>query len=110
MADYSPIIQKENTFRKVCRIVATATPKTYYNASAIGHSLAGYIAKDFKSGERIPVTVAFVDAINGTFEFSLTSIQIAALEYTHYKLRIVLTFPSGDKVTVVESQNATVKP
>jgi|GEM_PF-4513571 len=110
MTDYSPIVQKENTFRKLCRIVATASPKTYYDASAIGHSLAGYIAKDFKSGEKIPVTVAFVDAVNGTFEFSLTPVQIAALEYTHYNLRVVLTFPSGDKFTVIESSNVKVNP
>jgi hypothetical protein len=99
-------IQKEATFLYTGRAKATTCPVTYFDFT--GCSISGYITKDLKSGARIALTASFTDAANGILEFSLTSIQVAALEFVAYKLRLIITFPSGDTFTVTE--DARVMP
>ena len=97
MIEASPVIRKEATWRKTGRLKSTTCPATYFDAT--GCSISGYLTKDLKTGARIALAASFTDAPNGIFEISLSDGQIAALEFVSYKMRIIITFPSGDKTT-----------
>ena len=63
-----------------------------------GCTITGFIALDFAAAIQYPLTV-LIDAIpaTGKYIFSLSAAQILALPYPEiYKLRLVLTMPSGD--------------
>ena len=63
-----------------------------------GCTITGFVALDFVSAIQYPLTV-LIDAIpaTGKYIFSLSAAQILALPYPEiYKLRLVLTMPSGD--------------
>lgn len=99
-------IQKEATFLYTGRAKATTCPVTYFDFT--GCTISGYITKDLKIGARIPLTTLFTNSANGILEFSLTDEQVIALEFVAYKVRLIITFPSGD--THVVTQDARVMP
>lgn len=63
-----------------------------------GCTITGFVALDFVTAIQYPLTV-LIDAIptTGKYIFSLSAAQILALPYPEiYKLRLILTMPSGD--------------
>lgn len=77
-----------------------------------GYSIEGFVAREFNSPNPMPLTVAFDgDRTTGQFYFSLTNLQIADLEiYPTYRLWINLTYPSGDREVILESDDVAVIP
>lgn len=72
-----------------------------------GCTITGFIALDFVAAIQYPLTV-LIDAIptTGKYIFSLSATQILALPYPEiYKLRLILTMPSGDIEFI--SENST---
>lgn len=81
---------------------ATGTP---FNLA--GCTITGFIALDFVSAIQYPLIV-LIDAIpsTGKYIFSLSPSQILALPYPEiYKLRLILTMPSGDVEFISETDN-----
>ena len=72
-----------------------------------GCTITGFVALDFVTAIQYPLTV-LIDAIptTGKYIFSLSATQILALPYPEiYKLRLILTMPSGDIEFI--SENST---
>ena len=71
-----------------------------------GCTITGFIALDFVSAVQYPLTV-LIDAIpaTGKYIFLLSANQILALPYPEiYKLRLILTMPSGDTEFISETK------
>lgn len=107
---YSDQICKRATFRR--RSVLFEDVAGTIPTNLTGYTIEGYLAREFNSVSLIALTVVFdSDRTTGQFYFSLTSLQIAALEiYPTYRLWIVLIYPSGDREVVLESDDVAVIP
>jgi hypothetical protein len=107
---YSDQICKRATFRRRSVLFEDIAGTQPYDTT--GHTIEGFVAREFNSVSPIALTVVFdSDRTTGQFYFSLTSLQIAALEiYPTYRLWIILIYPSGDREVVLESDDVAVIP